>query len=235
MKKPTLIAVLVITSLMVKAQNVQLHYDFGTDRHYLTSTVEKFAPDNFGSTFFFVDFNYDKHGSTESYWEISRELKNWDAPFSVHIEYDGGLHTNVIANNDQNSFQFNNVYLLGGTYSWNASDFSKGFSLTAMYKNIQGNNSPHNFQLTTVWYLNLLNNKISFSGFVDFWSEKHDVSNDGFVANTQTASFVILSEPQLWYNFNKTFSLGGEVELGYNFAGISGFKACPTLGMKYTF
>ena len=234
MKKGPLVVLLVIASLLAKAQDVQLHYDFGKDRHYLTSTVEKFAPDNYGSTFFFVDFNYDKKGPIEAYWEISRELKNWDAPLSVHIEYDGGLHTNVIVGNDRNSFQINNAYLLGATYSSNASDFSKGITFQAMYKYIQGNSSPHNFQLTAVWYLNLLNNKISFSGFADFWSEKHDVSNNNF-ASRQSASFVFLSEPQLWYNLNKTFAVGSEVELSYNFAGVAGFKVCPTLAMKYTF
>jgi hypothetical protein len=123
----------------VVAQNIQLHYDLGKDRNYLTTTVEKFNPDKYGSTFFFVDFNYDKHGATEAYWEVARELKNWEGPISAHIEYNGGLNKLM---------QFNNCYLLGATYSYNASDFSKGASFTAMYKNIQGNSSPHNFQLT---------------------------------------------------------------------------------------
>lgn len=226
MKKFTLIILLVVVSLLARSQNVQLHYDFGADRGYLTSTLEKFAPDAYGSTFFFVDFNYDANGPVEAYWELARELKKWDAPVSVHLEYNGGLNTTM---------QFNNAYLLGGTYSWNASDFSKGFSVSAMYKHIQGNSSPANMQLTGVWYVNMLNGKLSFTGFADFWTEKHTVSNDGFTTNFQDVGIVFLSEPQLWYNINKSFSLGGELELGYNFAGVAGFKACPTLACKWSF
>ena len=47
----------------LRAQNIQLHYDFGRslydkdlkDRPVLTSTVEKFHHDKWGSTYFFVD------------------------------------------------------------------------------------------------------------------------------------------------------------------------------------
>jgi len=208
-----------IFAIGVFGQNLQLHYDFGEGRGYLTTTLEKFSPDKYGSTFFFVDFNYSKSGPTEAYWEIARELKNWDAPFSVHVEYNGGLNRVI-------PLAINNAYLLGGTYSWNAADFSKGFSLSAMYKNIQGNTSPHNFQLTGVWYLNMLKGKVSFSGFADFWKEENTFLG---------TSFVFLSEPQLWYNFNKSFSAGGEVEVGYNFAGVKGFNACPTLAAKWSF
>lgn len=239
MKKLTLMMMFFAAAFVAQSQNLQTHYDFGADRGYLTTTVEKFSPDKFGSTFFFVDFNYDKKGPTEAYWEIARELKNWDGPLSVHVEYNGGLHTNVVNElfgaEIRNSFQMNNAYLLGCTYTWNAKDFSKGYSLSAMYKNIQGNSAPHNLQLTGVWYLNLLKGKVSFTGFADLWTEKHTVSNDGFKSDFQNAEIVFLSEPQLWYNLNKAFSVGTEVELGYNFAGVAGLNICPTLAAKWTF
>lgn len=210
---------LVAVSTMTYAQtNLQLHYDLGEGRNYFTSTIERFKPDANGSTFFFVDMNYNANGPTEAYFEIARELKFWDGPLSAHIEYNGGLHSETGA-----SFQINNAYLLGGTYSLNNKDFSKGLSLSAMYKNIQGNSAPHNFQLTAVWYMHLLKGKVSFTGFADFWKEKNLFLG---------SEYVFLSEPQLWYNLNKTVSVGGEVELGYNFAGVTGFKACPTLAVK---
>lgn len=224
MRKFTFIILFVVIALIAKSQNIQLHYDLSSDRGYLTTTVEKFAPDKYGSTFFFIDFNHSKEGPTEAYWELARELKNWDAPFSVHLEYNGGLNRVV-------PFAIYNAYLFGGTYSWNASDFSKGFSVSAMYKNIQGKSSPHNFQLTGVWYLNMLDGKVSFTGFADFWKEESDFNFDG----TVDTDFVFLAEPQLWYNINKSFSAGGEVEVGYNFGGMEGLNIYPTLAAKWTF
>ena len=49
----------------LQAQNIQLHYDFGRSlydkdlqgRPLFTSTVEKFHPDTWGSTYFFVDMD----------------------------------------------------------------------------------------------------------------------------------------------------------------------------------
>ena len=131
----------------LRAQNIQLHYDFGRslydkdlkERPLLTSTVEKFHPDTWGSTYFFVDMDYTSEGVASAYWEIAREVKFWKGPFSAHLEYNGGL---------AKGFSYKNAYLAGATYTYNNASFSKGFSLTAMYKYIQKHKSPNNFQLT---------------------------------------------------------------------------------------
>ena len=98
----------------LQAQNIQLHYDFGRSlydkdlkgRPLLTSTVEKFHPDNWGSTYFFIDMDYTSEGVASAYWEIARELKFWKGPFSAHLEYNGGL---------AKGFSYNNAYLAGAT------------------------------------------------------------------------------------------------------------------------
>ena len=82
----------------VMAQNIQLHYDLGRalyksldERPWVTTTVEMFKADKWGSTYFFVDMDYTDKGVASAYWEISRELKFWKAPISAHVEYNGGL------------------------------------------------------------------------------------------------------------------------------------------------
>ena len=214
----------------LQAQNIQLHYDFGrslydkdlTDRPVLTSTVEKFMPDNWGSTFFFVDMDYTSKGVAAAYWEIARELKFWKGPFSAHIEYNGGL---------EKGFSYNNAYLGGVTYTYNSADFSRGFSLSAMYKYIQKHRSPNNFQLTGTWYLNFSKDLLTFSGFADWWREE-----------TNYGKTIFLAEPQFWVNLNKVkgisekfrLSVGTEVELSNNFGGRNGFYTIPTLAIKWT-
>lgn len=220
--KKFLITAALFCSIGIYAQtNVQLMYG---SNNTISSTIERFKPDKNGSTFFFVDMFYDQSGPNEAYVEFARELKFWDGPFSAHVEYNGGLHAD--ANMD---FQISNAYLLGGTYSWNAPDFSKGFSLSAMYKNIQGNSSPHNVQLTGVWYMNMMQGKLSFTGFADFWTENHTVFGDNGPA---TAGTVFYTQPQLWYNFNKTLSAGGEVRIGANFGASQGLDVIFCPGIK---
>ena len=105
------------------AQNIQLHYDLGRalyksldERPWVTTTVEMFKADKWGSTYFFVDMDYTDKGVSSAYWEISRELKFWKAPVSAHVEYNGGLN------------YINNAFLGGATYSWNSNDFFPRYS-----------------------------------------------------------------------------------------------------------
>lgn len=226
-----LVLILFVSLLTVGsfAQNIQTHYDMGKDRGYLTTTVEMFRPDKTGNTFFFIDFDYgvgDVEGVSLAYFEIARCFKLGKSPFSWHGEYNGGFGQ-WKAGNAGGAYQINDAWLTGLDYSWNAADFSKGFSVKTLFKTIRGKNDA-SFQLTGVWYMNLLKNKVTFSGFADFWKEDN-------VFGTETTDFVFLTEPQLWYNFNKNFAAGGEVEVASNFAGHKGLKACPTLGLKYTF
>lgn len=142
-------------------QNLQLHYDF--DRRSVTSTVEMFRADGSGSTFFFVDLDYSPK-VTGAYWEIARELCFWKESkaswLSVHVEYNGGLNTQAGS--------FNNAFLGGLTYSGHSEDWSKTWSLSAMYKLIPGtvtaagDKQDHNFQITGVWNLDFFDHWISF-------------------------------------------------------------------------
>lgn len=232
MKKIILSIAFCCLAWIVGAQNIQFHYDFGRDlydefdsRSKVTTTVEMFKGDKWGSTYFFVDMDYSKKGVTSAYWEISRELKFWKGAFSAHLEYNGGLN------------MINNAYLLGPTYSWNSEDFSRGFTFSALYKYIQGNDSPNNFQLTGTWRMDMCGAKYSFSGFIDFWREKHVVENG------EERSTVIISEPQFWVNLNKfkfadenfNLSVGTEVEISNNFAIRDGWYVIPTLALKWSF
>ena len=234
MKKLFLILFVCVLALGTFAQNVQTHYDLGKGREYLTTTVEMFRPDKFGSTFFFIDMNYGVagiEGVSLAYWEISRALTLGKTPFAVHVEYNGGFGQ-FPATPFNGAYQINDAYLGGLEYSLLAKDFSRGFTIQTLFKSIRGKNEA-SFQLTGVWYMNLLNNKVSFNGFADFWKE-----DNNFFLNAPLGTetkFVFLAEPQLWYNCCKNFSVGGEVEVASNFALHKGLKACPTVAMKYTF
>ena len=225
-----LIAAMLCLPVASKAQNIQVLYD--TNRECITTTLEKFTPDAWGSTFFFVDMDYSPK-AVGAYTEIAREFCFWQDSewnwLSVHAEFNGGL---------AGAYSFNNAWLLGLTYSGHSEDFSKTWSVTASYKAIPGTiglnlkKQPHSFQLTGVWGISLLDGWCSFNGFVDFWREPR---------TWQGTNFIFLTEPQLWINLNKiegwesvNCSVGGELELSHNFV-EKGFRAMPALGLKWTF
>ena len=61
-----MVVVLSMLTTNAVAQNIQLHYDFG--RNMATTTVEMFKHDGGGSTYFFVDMDYNrlKHKNTNN-------------------------------------------------------------------------------------------------------------------------------------------------------------------------
>lgn len=233
--KKILVALLVLIAFSSNAQtNLQLHYDLGQGRKYFTTTLEMFKPDKWGNTFFFVDYNY-SYGSlkspSETYFEIARCLKFWDGPLSAHVEYNGGL-----GGNTGFSYPINNAWLAGVDYGWHDKNFTKFLNFKVLFKTIEGKN-PASFQLTGVWNLNYFKNKLTVSGFADFWREDNTNAFDG-AGNSITpvdTKFVFISEPQFWYNATEHISLGSEIEVSANFAGVKGFKVCPTLAAKWNF
>lgn len=202
--------------------DLQVHYDFGKTRKYITTTVESFQTDKWGSEFFFVDIDHDPnntHAPSGAYTEITRSLNFWGGPISAHVEYDGGIGL---------GYGINSAWLFGADYFMHSKDFSKKLTLQAMFKNIRGkNNTP---QLTAVWGTQWFNNKLTLSGFADLWWEKNTYE---YVTNDIHPVF--LTEPQIWYNFTEHMSAGSEIEMSTNFAGNEGFMINPTLALKWNF
>jgi hypothetical protein len=220
-------------SLTLKSQDIQLHYDLGKNRKYLTSTVEMFKVDPWGSTYYFIDLDYGSatnQGVSLAYFELTRGLKFWKVPFEIHVEYNGGFGQ-YYATPTNNAYQINDAWLLGGQYTWMSPDFKRMFQLQGMYKYIRGKNNL-SFQVTGVWTLMLLKNKVTLTGFADFWREDNIV---GVGPDSKHTRFVFLSEPQIWYNLTKNFAIGSEEELSVNFAGHRGFMINPTIAGKWTF
>ena len=220
-----------------KAQtNFQTFYDFG--RKHFTTTLEGFHQDNWGNTFFFVDYDYNnRDGNTvvspnNTYFEIARCLNFWQdsalAPLSLQVEYNGGFGTwgnlNGPAGLEYGAFPVNSAFLAGVDWFIHSGDFKNTLNLKLLYKYFVKMASNVPLQFTAVWGCQDLFglNGLRFSGFVDVWCEFDHA--------------VVLSEPQLWYGFGtEHFNLGGEVEISYNFAGMEGFHVLPCIGTKWVF
>ncbi len=236
MKKFFLFAVMAAAAFTAQAQNIQLHYDFGRNiysgeeagRQKVTVTLEQFKADQWGSWFYFVDLDMSRHFTEGAYAEISREINlSKSLPLAAHVEYDGGL-------NKSGSFQ--QAGLAGIAYNGHTEDFSKTWSVQVLYKHyLKSYENTHSYasaQLTGVWGMNLLNDKLRFAGFIDFWR--------GEKANGH-GCLVILSEPQLWYNLTQNLAVGTEWEFSNNFVyntdptSDKTFFFNPTLALKWNF
>lgn len=219
----------------VKAQtNFQTFYDFG--RKHFTTTLEGFHQDDWGNTFFFIDYDYNNHGlegniisPSNTYFEIARCLNFWQdsalGAFSLQYEYNGGFglaHDAPIYHSGA-GFPVNSAFLFGIDYFMHSANFNNTLNLKVLYKQFIGFDSKIPMQFTAVWGCQDLFGlpKLRFSGFVDVWWEGDET--------------VVLSEPQLWMGIGSHANIGGEVEFSYNFAGMEGFNVMPCLGWKWVF
>ena len=220
----TLAICMIAAFCCANAQDVQLHYDLGhslyknlSSRTSVTTTVEMFKPDTWGSTYMFTDIDYKSDGVMGAYWEISREFnltknKQWAA----HIEYNGGLGSGKTMDSYYGN-RYQHAVLLGGAWNWASKDFSKTFSLQLMYKYQfkNGHTGAHpfsGFQLTEGWGTTFA------KGLCTFW----------FNLNTLKGMKDV------------NLSLGTEVEISNNFVWNdkgqnNHFYAIPTVAAKWTF
>ena len=222
------VAALALGATVHAQTNFQTFSDFG--RKHFTTTLEGFHQDNWGNTFFFIDYDYNnKDGNkvispNNTYFEIARCLNFWGdtalAPLSLQVEYNGGFGT---AGNMAVAFPVNNAFLTGVDWFLHSGDFKNTLNLKLLYKYFVGLPSKVPMQFTAVWGLQDLFGLggLRFSGFVDFWCEYDHL--------------VVLSEPQLWFQVFDHFNIGGEVEFSYNFAGMEGFHVLPCIGTKWVF
>ncbi|HEX2962302.1 MAG TPA: DUF5020 family protein [Ignavibacteriales bacterium] len=207
------------------AQNLQLHYDMGKDRHYFTSTLEMFKPDEYGSTFLFIDMDYNRGGNKSAslgYMEIARYV---NLPFvkglSATVQYNDGLIYNKDLNMD---FPLGPVWLGGFSYPIDLGFVTLNTDL--LYRADYLSESKANAQVTTVWFKSFFDNRVNFTGFMDIWSTKQAGKNH----------IVLLTEPQIWFNLVNHLAVGSEVEISNNFIpGKSSVQVNPTIAAKWTF
>ena len=212
-----------ITAFSCYSQQLQVHYDFGDNRKYVTTTLEMFKNDKLGSTFWFVDMDYNSGSQNKSnslaYWEIARYFTTpfLNSKLSTTIQYNDGTSS---------SFgPLHSAWLGGISFPLNLGFLTVNTDLLYRYMDIS--QSP-DWQLTFVWFKSLINDRIHFAGYLDVWTQDMEPDFD--------KKLVIQMEPQVWYVLNSTFSIGSEVEISYNFIyPYNQWEMMPTLGLKWNF
>ena len=270
MKRRIAILLLCLCSIYASAgTNLQLYYDFGSlgsacpnqRSNRVTTTLELFYPDNWGNTFMFIDLDYSIHPNDPhntpflAYAEIARCLNFWhNSPakdLSVQVEYNGGLGLYKDPSGLR-GYAINHAALVGLNYCLHTADYKNIFNLELLFKYVvdetnrwqykgsdglwhtqAGNQIP--LQFTFVWGCDDFCTApgLRFSGFLDIWGQK---------TPADIQSFILISEPQLWYNVGRWFKcpnlhVGTEIEFSYNFSGSTsrGFMCNPSLGLKWCF
>lgn len=226
MKKSVLLFLLPV---VLFAQNLQVHYDFGQDRDYVTSTLEMFKPDDAGAWFWFVDFDYnsEKNSMNLAYWEIARyfSLPVWQRKLSFKLEYNDGFFIGGSENSGYWGAPFYNAWLTGFGYNFDLASIN--FQTDLLYRYMPVSDAP-DWQLTLVWTKVFAQGKLLVTGYFDLWTQ--DLAGQ--------KEWIFQTEPQVWYMVTDKVGLGGEIEISrgllfdlYQFD----WKFMPTLGVRWNF
>ncbi len=233
--KRLIVLTLTLLPFAIKAQNLQLHYDFGKERKFYTATFEMFRPDTLGSTFWFIDFDFDLPGSPRSmstaYFEIAREFyipflcrNNFFDQLAVHFEYNDGFTAFKVSDEALGAASFNNIFLAGLSHPVKIGSVT----ISTQWLVRLPRSSSADFQFTLTWFQRVFNGKLIITGFADLFSQ-NKIADDG-------KDFVFLSEPQFWYMFTKKLGVGTELEISKNFPyGPEPWSIRPTLALKWEF
>jgi hypothetical protein len=228
--------VFLLFTVTTVAQNIQLHFDPRHALHkdvfnknYLTATFEMFKPDKWGSTYGYIDFDFNqsKGNIGSAYIEISRDQKIRTLPVMAHVEFNGGVGS---ANNF--GFSIPNAYLLGVSYTTQVRFVNINIYIAYKYNAFEKVSSD--FQWTIRWTTHLFDNKFTISGFLDIYTENYYRFKP--VGETNRKKIVLVSEPQFWYNVTSSLSFGTEIEISNNFiAGTNKVYINPTIAAKWNF
>jgi hypothetical protein len=148
----------------------------------------------------------------------------------LHLEYNGGIG---IAEGTPYGYTINNAFLLGGEtpFQW-GNDWQ---SASLCYRYNAFTKPSHDVQFSFYWGKNFLQDKFRFSGnFVLFTQNRN--RGDASTVNLTGKKILFWGQPQIWFNLNKTFSIGSQITLYYNIYSYSeNMLIYPTAAIKYQF
>jgi len=234
MKKLLIILCLIMPLL---GQNLQVHYELRGDKRNITSTIEQFTGDRLGLTYWFISATYtDFDGrnlldgnATGVYGEFYRffNIPKTNG-LMAGIQYNDGL---AVFSGSDTSTTYGSAFgrtWLGG-FAYNVPIGKMHVLTTVWLRKKQGYN--YDWQLTLAWGHTFANEKLTFNGFFDLWGEKPENSP------TTPYKVVLLTEPQLYYNFNPHLALGVKAQISYNFEfGYDGqLRFAPTVAARWNF
>lgn len=233
MKKFLIVLCLIVPLL---GQNLQVHYELRGDKKNITSTIEQFTGDRLGLTYWFISAAYtDFNGqhvidgsATSVYGEFYRffNIPKTNG-LMAGIQYNDGL---AVFSGSDTSTTFGSAFgrtWLGG-FAYNVPIGKMHVLTTVWLRKKQGYN--YDWQLTLAWGHTFANEKLTFNGFFDLWGEKKTGSADPY-------KVVLLTEPQLYYNFNAHLAAGVKAQVSYNFEyGYDGqLRFAPTIAARWNF
>lgn len=232
-----------LTSNMLCAQTLQLHYDARhtldpkhTNRNFATVYFEYFKTQDSGKAFIKpgsfllkmqADFLGPKSNMGKFYMQVSQSFRCWQPKVFVNVQYSGGLG---VTEPTQYSYYITNAYSVGVSYpfKWGSAYMSSVLN----YKYVSYKKASRDFLYTLYWWKGLWNYRGEWAGDFSIWTENKNHGDDD-TKDLHGKRFFFFAEPQLWYRLKGALSIGTKVNMYYHVLMPDNRLAVyPTLAIK---
>jgi hypothetical protein len=238
--KYLLCSALILLSVTLFSQNIQLHYDL---RH---SIDPKLNPKNFPSFSFdyFKNTNTLDHGSFllkldsrldgkecntgQVFTQISQSIKFWKQKVYLSVNYSGGLGVTP----SLFGYYLSNSFGAGISYpfQWNGA----WFATNLIFRYIAYHKPSFDPQLTLYFGKGFFNYRIFTGGSFVFWTENRNQGDD-LTKDLKGKKFAFFGDLQIWIKIKNGFSVGSRINVYYNLLSDRKIEFYPTIGLKYQF
>lgn len=224
--KSILIAAACLSSTLLTAQNLQLHYDL---RHTIDPArnphnfpvlyFEYFRSRDSGKAFikpgsFLLKTEADLQGPGNNigkfFLQVSQSFRCWKPKIFVQLQYSGGAG---ITEPKQYSYYITNAYSAGieTHFQWKKAWFSS----ILFYKYVPYARPTRDLLYTVYWWKGFFHYKIEFAGDFSCWTENKD-HGDAVTAGSKGKRFSFFAEPQVWYNLDPVLAIGSKINFYYH-------------------
>jgi len=230
---------LVFFSLSIRAQQLQLHYDFRhaidpsqNRRNYATLVFEYFKSNDSTGSFLLkmqTDFTGENSNIGQLFLQVSKNLRYWRPPLYISLTYSGGLGVAP----PSYGYYLTNSFGVGVAYpfQWKGA----WISTSLVYRYNAFPRPSHDPQVTFYFGKGFFQYKLMVAGSLVGWSENRDQGTD-YTAGREGKKIAFFGDPQIWLKLGKSISVGSRINLYYHtLTNDNRLQVYPTLALKNQF
>jgi hypothetical protein len=164
------------------------------------------------------------------FMQFSQSFRLWEPKIFIALQYSGGMG---ITEPRQYSYYISNTYSAGLSYPFSG----KGawFNLMLSYSYNALPKASNDFLFSFYWGKGFWKYKMEFVGDLELYSLNKNQGDE--LTKTLNGKWIcFFAEPQVWFNYTKSFAMGSKVNLFYHVLNFSElFQVYPTLAARFKF
>lgn len=228
-----------LTCLSVRAQQLQVHYDFRHSidpalnrRNFASLSYEYFKGNDSTGSFLLkmqTDFSGENNNVGQLFLQVSKNIRYWKPKVDLAFTYSGGLGVAPPAY----GYYLTNTFGIGAAYPF---QWKGGwFSTSLVYRYSTFARPSHDAQFTFYFGRGFFNYRIFVAGSLVAWSENRNQGTD-FTKHLTGKKTAFFGDPQCWVKVTKTVSVGTRINLFYHLlTNADQLQVYPTLALKNQF